>query len=270
MNFYGKLDHAWRENNSLVCVGLDPDLDRIPPHLKSLPHAVYDFNKQIIDATADLVCAYKLQIAYYAGYAIEDQLTQTIKYLAENYPRLLIILDAKRNDIGATAVMYAKEAFDRYRADAVTVNPYLGGDSLQPFLNRKEKGTIILCRTSNPGGDDLQHREIDGRPLYQIVAEMAVKDWNQNENVALVVGATYPRELGEVRRIVGSIPLLVPGIGAQKGDLEAAVKNGLADDGAGMVINSSRGIIYAGDGPDFAQAARKATQKLREAINQYR
>ena len=270
MSFYCKLDNAWRERNSLVWVGLDPDLEKIPHHLKSRPHPVFDFNKQIIDATADLACAYKLQIAYYAGYAIEDQLTQTIKHLAGNYPHLPIILDAKRNDIGATAEMYAKEAFDRYCADAVTVNPYLGGDALLPFLNRKDKGTIILCRTSNPGGKDLQHRVVDGRPLYQIVAEMAVEDWNENENVALVVGATYPRELGEVRKIVGSMPLLVPGIGVQKGDLEGAVKNGLADNNAGMIINSSRGIIYAGDGPDFAQDARKATEELRDAINQYR
>ena len=270
MNFYRKLDRAWRKNNSLVCVGLDPDLDKIPRHLKSLPQAVYKFNRQIIAATADLVCAYKLQIAYYAAHAIEDQLMQTIAHLAGNYPHLLIILDAKRNDIGATAEMYAKEVFDRYHADAATVNPYLGGDSLQPFLNRKDKGTIILCRTSNPGGSDLQHREVDGCPLYQIVAEMAVKEWNENENVALVVGATYPQELGEVRKIVGSVPLLVPGIGAQKGDLEGAVKNGITESGAGMVINSSRGIIYADDGPSFAQAARNATQKLRDAINQYR
>ena len=270
MNFYCKLDNAWRENNSLVCVGLDPDLDKIPQHLMSRPHPVFDFNKQIIDATADLACAYKLQIAYYAGYAIEDQLTLTIKHLAGNYPYLPILLDAKRNDIGATAEMYAKEAFDRYSADAVTVNPYLGGDALLPFLKRKEKGTIILCRTSNPGGNDLQHLVVAGRPLYQVVAEMAVTDWNENKNVALVVGATYPRELGEVRKIVGSMPLLVPGIGAQKGDLEGAVKNGLADNGAGMIINSSRGIIYAGDGLDFAQDARKATEGLRDAINQYR
>ena len=270
MNFYHKLEKAWREKDSLVCVGLDPDIEKIPHHLKSHPRAIFDFNKQIIDATADLTCAYKLQIAYYAAYAIENQLTLTIKHILDNYPHLPIILDAKRNDIGSTAKMYAKEAFERYSADAVTVNPYLGGDALLPFLKNKDKGTIILCRTSNPGGNDLQHRKVDGRPLYQIVAEMAVKNWNGNRNVALVVGATYPIELGEVRQIVGAMPLLVPGIGAQKGDLKRTLQKGLTSNGTGMIINSSRGIIYAGDGPDFAQAARKATQELRSSINHYR
>ncbi len=267
MNFYNKLDRAWSDSNSLVCVGLDTDLDKIPGHLKALPHPVYEFNKQIIAATADLVCAYKLQIAYYNGQAIEDQLRQTINYLAGDYPHLPIILDAKRNDIGNTAAMYAKEAFDRYDADAVTVNPYLGGDSLQPFLERKDKGTIILCRTSNPGGNDLQNLEMNGCPLYQIVAETAARKWNANANIALVVGATYPHELGKVRSIVGSMPLLVPGVGAQGGDVDTFVKIGLSENGTGMIINSSRGIIYAGEGMDFAGAARNAALELRDAIN---
>lgn len=270
MTFYAKLQAAWKKNNSLVCVGLDPDLKRIPEHLRGEAFPVFAFNRGIIDATCDLVCAYKPQIAYYAGQGMEDQLMMTIRHMREHCPEVPVILDAKRGDIGSTAEMYAREAFDRYEADAVTVNPYMGGDTLEPFLSRAEKGTVVLCRTSNPGAGDLQDLEVEGRKLYQIVAEKAARDWNGNRNIALVVGATYPEELAEVREIIGDVPLLVPGIGAQGGDIKAAVTNGRTTDGTGMMINSSRGIIYAGSGEDYADAARAATLELRDAINCFR
>jgi orotidine-5'-phosphate decarboxylase len=194
----------------------------------------------------------------------------TIDHIHQNHPGIPVILDAKRGDIGSTAEKYAEELFDRYGADAVTVNPYMGGDTLKPFLNRKERGVIILCRTSNPGARDIQDLEVGGRKLYQIIADKAKNEWNGNGNVVLVVGATFPTELKEIRSIVGDMPLLVPGIGAQGGDVEAAVTNGKTAGGVGMIINSSRGIIYAGTGKDFAEAARGATLSLRDEINRYR
>ncbi|HET6655413.1 MAG TPA: orotidine-5'-phosphate decarboxylase, partial [Gammaproteobacteria bacterium] len=226
MTFIEKLKQAWANQNSLLCVGLDPALDRIPAHLRDGDRPLFSFNKAIIDATAEFACAFKPQIAYYAGAGAEAELERTIAYIHEAHPDLPVILDAKRGDIGATAEQYAREAFDRYKADAVTVNPYMGGDTLQPFLTRADKGTIILCRTSNPGAADIQNFESDGKKLYQHVAEMAATGWNANQNVLLVVGATYPSELGEVRAIVGDMPLLVPGIGAQGGDIEQCMSNG--------------------------------------------
>ena len=191
----------------------------------------------------------------------------TMRYLKEHHPEIPVILDAKRGDIGSTAAMYAREAFDRYGADAVTVNPYLGGDSLGPFLEWSDKGVFILCRTSNPGGMELQNLQVDGRKIYQIVAEKAACDWNGNGNVGLVAGATYPRELAQIREAVGDMPLLVPGVGAQGGDIGQVVEVGLNSRGTGMIINSARGILYAGNDRDFAQAARAETIKLRDAIN---
>ncbi|MBW2066169.1 MAG: orotidine-5'-phosphate decarboxylase [Deltaproteobacteria bacterium] len=270
MSFYETLKQIWSKNDSLVCVGLDPDLSRIPGHLFETKNPIFEFNRAIIDATADLVCAYKPQFAHYAAEGAEAQLAMTIDYIHEAYPGVPVILDAKRGDIGSTAKMYAKEAFDRYRADAVTVNPFLGGDSLTPFLENKDKGVVLLCRTSNPGARDIQDLEVNGRKLYQVIAHKASYEWNYNSNVLLVVGATYPEELKEIRYIVGDMPLLVPGIGAQGGDIEAAVRNGLDSNGAGMIINSSRGIIYAGTGPAFALAAREATEALRNEINRFR
>jgi orotidine-5'-phosphate decarboxylase len=224
----------------------------------------------LIEATADLVCAYKPQIAHYAALGVEAELCATIQYINTNYPAIPVILDAKRGDIGSTAEKYALEAFARYQADAVTVNPYLGGDSLVPFLAYAEKGVVILCRTSNPGGGDLQGLEIDGEALYLKLARLAATSWNKNRNILLVVGATWPDELARVREVVGDIPLLVPGIGAQGGDLEAVLKAGLDPQRRGLIINSSRGIIYAGSGDNFAGAARQAAQELRDAINCYR
>ena len=270
MDFIKAIEAAWEKNNSLVCVGLDSDLDRIPAHLRERNAPLFEFNKAIVEATADLVCAYKPQIAYYAASGSEHELEMTIEHIHESHPGIPVILDSKRGDIGATAKMYAREIFDRFKADAVTVNPYMGSDTLEPFLAHKQKGVIILCRTSNPGARDIQDLEVNGKKLYQIIAEMAKEKWNYNGNALLVVGATYPKELKEIRLIVGDMPLLVPGIGAQGGDVERAVTNGKNSKGTGMIINSSRGIIYASKGDDFAEAARTAALMLRDEINRYR
>lgn len=270
MSFYQKLAIASSQNNSLICIGLDLDPERMPDHLRATKEGCFDFNRQIIDATADLVCAYKPQIAYYAAYSMEAQLLQTIDYLKDNYPHIPIILDAKRGDIDSTAKMYAREAFVRYQADAVTVNPYLGGDTLQPFFNYKEHGVFILCRTSNPGSGEFQTLSLEGKTLFVRVAEKAAKEWNKNKNIGLVVGATYPQDLAVVREVVGPMPLLIPGVGTQGGDIEAVMKNGLLPDKTGLVINASRSILYASQGTDFANAARMAAQKLKEAINRLR
>jgi len=270
MTFIEQINQVMDKNRSLVCVGLDTDPHKIPDHLIDATYPVFEFNKAIIDATADLVCAYKPQIAYYAAYGTEDQLKMTIDYIHETCPGISVILDAKRNDIGSTAAMYAKEAFERYASDAVTVTPYLGSDGLTPFLGYKDKGTIILCRTSNPSAVDIQDQVVAHEKLYRIVARLATEKWNRNQNIGLVVGATYPAELKAVREIVGEIPFLVPGIGAQGGDVEQAITNGLDSRQKGMIINSSRGIIYAGSGKDFADAARAETNKLKDQINKYR
>lgn len=265
--FITQLERRWDASNSLVCVGLDPEIERFPAHIAASPSPIFQFNKAIVDATADLVCAYKPQFAHYAAYEAEDQLERTIDYIHRTHPGIPVILDSKRGDVGNTAERYAIEAFERYHADAVTVSPYLGGDSLEPFLEYQDKGVIILCRTSNPGAGDLQDLEIGGRRLFHIVADLAARRWNARGNCLLVVGATYPQELAQVREIVGSMPLLVPGVGAQGGDVAQAVQNGQTVAGSGLVISSSRGILYASSGEDFASAAREATQKLRDQIN---
>jgi orotidine-5'-phosphate decarboxylase len=273
MTFMRTLSAAWQRNSSLVCVGLDPEPARFPAALRDTPDAIFAFCCAIVDATADLVCCFKPQIAYFAAHRAEEQLERLIAHIHAQHAGVPVILDAKRGDIGSTAQHYAAEAFDRYGADAVTVNPYLGRDSIQPFLERADKGVIVLCHTSNPGARDLQELVLadDGRKLYQYVAQRVAHDWNAHGNCALVVGATYPRELAEVRRIVGDdVPLLIPGIGAQGGDVAAVVHNGKNAEGAGLIISSSRAILYAGDGPDFAQDARAATQSLRDEINRYR
>jgi orotidine-5'-phosphate decarboxylase len=265
--FRSLLERAWEENDSLVCVGLDPEIERFPAHIRAEASPIFQFNRAIIEATADLVCAYKPQFAHYAAYEAEDQLERTIEYIHRVHPGVPVILDAKRGDIGNTAERYAIEAFERYGADAVTVNPYLGGDSLEPFLRRSERGILVLCRTSNPGAGDLQDLLVGGRPLYLVVAELAARRWNARDNCLLVVGATYPRELAEVRALVGDMPLLVPGVGAQGGDVEQVVANGCTRSGTGLIISSSRAILYASAGEDFAAAARAATASLRETIN---
>ena len=265
--FIEQLQRAWDSNDSLVCVGLDPEIERFPAQFAEQPSPIFQFNKAIIDATADLVCAYKPQFAHYAAYEAEDQLERTIDYIHRSYPGIPVILDSKRGDVGNTAERYAIEAFERYHADAVTVSPYLGGDSMEPFLKYEDKGVIILCRTSNPGAGDLQDLEIGGRRLFHVVADLAARRWNTRGNCMLVVGATYPRELAEVREIVGNMPFLVPGVGAQGGDVAQAVQSGQTAAGAGLVVSSSRGILYASSGENFASAAREATVKLRDQIN---
>lgn len=265
--FLKRLDAAMTSTQSLVCVGLDPEIEKFPVHLRHQKHAILEFNRAIIDATADLACAYKPQIAHYAAVSAEDQLLETIRYIRDRAPGIQVILDSKRGDIGSTAEKYTREAFERYGADAVTINPYLGRDSAEPFLEYADKGVVVLCRTSNAGARELQDLDVGGRKLYQLVAEKVAKEWNSRGNCLLVVGATYPDELADIRKITGDMTFLVPGIGAQGGDIEKAVRNGRRADGRGLVINSSRGILYASQGEDFATAARRATLELRDAVN---
>lgn len=264
MGFHEQLRRSWAVSNSLLCVGLDPDPARFPTVLDSLPDAVFRFCKEIVDATADLVCAFKPQIAYFASQREEDALERVCSYILEEYPDVTLILDAKRGDIGSTAEHYAREAFGRYRAHAVTVNPYLGADSVVPYFAHGG-GVIALCRTSNPGGDDLQALDVDGRPLYLRVADMVAGEWAQHGDCGLVVGATYPDELRNVRSAVGDLPILVPGLGQQGGDPRAAVAAGAGSDGRGLMISASRSIIYASSGDDFAEAARRAASESRLA-----
>ncbi|MDR0702086.1 MAG: orotidine-5'-phosphate decarboxylase [Azoarcus sp.] len=267
MDFVAALRAAWRERDSLLCVGLDPDPARFPASLAGRPDAVFAFCRAIVDATADLVCAFKPQIAYFAARRAEDQLEALIAHIHARHPGVPVILDAKRGDIGSTAGQYAEEAFARYRADAVTVNPYMGRDSVEPYLAWRGKGVILLCRTSNPGGADLQNLDVGGEKLYERVARLVATEWNSGNNCALVVGATFPAEIACVRALAGDMPLLVPGIGAQGGDIAATVAAGQTADGAGLAINSSRAILYASAGEDFADAARRAALAMREAIN---
>jgi len=270
MTFMENLRSAWQRNDSLVCVGLDPEPARFPAQFATDPDAVFHFCRAIVDATADLVCCFKPQIAHFAALRAEGALERLIAHIHDAHPGVPVILDAKRGDIGSTAQNYVSEAFDRYCADAVTLNPYLGKDSIQPFLDRADKGVILLCRTSNPGGADFQNLDCCGLPLYLRVAQTIARDWNGNGNCALVTGATWPEELGQVRARVGNMPLLVPGIGAQGGDIAAVMQQGQTADGAGLIINSSRAILYASSGDDFAEAARQATLALRDEINRHR
>jgi orotidine-5'-phosphate decarboxylase len=265
--FVVDLANAWERNDSLLCVGLDPEIERFPRTILADASPIFQFNKAVIDATADLVCAYKPQFAHYASYEAEDQLERTIEYIHRTYPGIPVIFDGKRGDIGHTAERYAIEAFERYGADAVTVNPYLGTDALEPFLARGDKGVIVLCRTSNPCAGDLQDLETPRGKLYQVVADLAATRWNARGNCLLVVGATYPRELAEVRARVGDMALLVPGVGAQQGDVAQVVQNGRTSAGTGLIISSSRAILYASAGADFAGAAREVAHRLRTAIN---
>ncbi len=271
MNFMQGLRTRWSDADTLLCVGLDPDPARFPATLRDANDAVFAFCRTIVDATAPYVCAFKPQIAHFAALRAEDALERLIAHIHEVHPGIPVILDAKRGDIGSTAERYAAEAFDRYDADAVTANPYLGRDSVQPFLDRTDKGVILLCRTSNPGARDLQDLHLDsGRMLYQHVADTIARDWNDNGNCALVVGATYPQELADVRGRIGDMPLLVPGIGAQGGDVQAVVRSGATADGTGLMISSSRAILYAGSDTDFAASAARAADDLRTVINRYR
>ncbi|MDR2366269.1 MAG: orotidine-5'-phosphate decarboxylase [Zoogloeaceae bacterium] len=270
MTFIETLAAAWTRNDSLLCVGLDPDPAKFPAALAGRDEAIFEFCRDIVDAAADLVCAFKPQIAHFAAHRAEDQLEALIAHIHAAHPDIPVILDAKRGDIGSTAERYALEAFARYRADAVTVNPYLGRDSLEPYLAWRDKGVILLCRTSNPGGGDLQTLDVGGgEKLFERVARLAVR-WNASGQCALVVGATFPADLARARDLAGDMPILVPGIGAQGGDIAATVKAGMTQTGAGLIISSSRAILYAGKGEDYAQAARRTAEGMRNAINDQR
>lgn len=272
--FMQALRARWQSADTLVCVGLDPEPAKFPARFANDPDAVFAFCRDIANATAEYACAFKPQIAHFAALGAEDALQRLIAHLHATHPGVPVILDAKRGDIGSTAQRYVAEAFERFGADAVTVNPYLGRDSVQPFLDRSDKGVVILCRTSNPGAADLQDLPVAHagatRPLYQHVAETIARDWNDHGNVSLVVGATWPEQLREVRAIVGDMPFLVPGVGAQGGDVEAVVTHAKTADGIGLMVSSSRAILYASNGDDYADAAAREARTLRDAINRVR
>lgn len=275
MGFLDRVQAAMEINNTLLCVGLDPSPERFPASVQGMEKPILEFNKAIIDATAELVCCYKPQAAYYHACGAEDQLAMTIDYIRTQYPAIPVILDSKRGDIGSTASQYAIEAFERYQADAVTVNPYMGIDTVEPFSSYADKGTVVLCRTSNPGAAAIQNLPVqqasgDSAMLYEVIARMCQEQWNKHNNILLVVGATNPTELKRIREITGDMTFLVPGLGAQGGDVEATVNNGLNSAGKGIIVNSSRGIIYASGGDDFAEAARNAAMELRDQVNRYR
>ena len=274
MSFMQALRTRWQQANSLVCVGLDPEPAKFPATFANDPDAIFDFCRDIVDATAAYVCCFKPQIAHFAARRAEGALERLIAHIHAAHPGIPVILDAKRGDIGSTAEHYAAEAFDRYGADAVTLNPYMGRDSAAPFIARNDRGCVFLCHTSNPGARDFQELIVPngsgGEPLYQHVARSIANEWNGDGNCALVVGATFPEELKAIRAIVGEMPLLIPGIGAQGGDVKAVVKNGKTADGSGLMINSSRGILYASNGADYAEAAADAARALRDEINRWR
>jgi orotidine-5'-phosphate decarboxylase len=269
MTFLEMLLDAQRRNASMLCVGLDPEPSRFPGALKGDASRIYDFCARIADATADLAIAFKPQIAYFAAHRAEGQLEQLMEHLRRNIPHVPVILDAKRGDIGSTAEQYAREAFERYGADAVTLSPFMGFDSVQPYLKHEGKGAFLLCRTSNPGGDDLQSQRLSSVPgeplLYEHVARLAQGPWNLNGQLGLVVGATYPAEIERVRQVAPHVPLLIPGVGAQGGDAVATVKAGWRAD-APIAVNSSRAILYASSGEDFEQAARREAMKTRDVL----
>ena len=267
MHFNALLSQASHGHRSLLCVGLDPDPARFPAGMKGDSRRIFDFCARIVDATKDLVNAFKPQIAYFAAHRAEDQLEQLMAYMKRVAPGVPIILDAKRGDIGSTAEQYAREAFERYQADAVTLSPYMGFDSIEPYLKYEGKGLILLCRTSNPGGSDLQCETLaSGDRLFEQVAKLAAGRWNRDQRLGLVVGATFPSELARVRELAPTLPLLIPGVGAQGGDAAATVKAAWRPDGP-IIVNSSRAVLYAGDGEDFAQKARQVAVATRDALN---
>ena len=274
MTFLEQLQGAERQNGSLLCVGLDPEPSKFPASLKGDASKIYDFCAQIVDATADLAISFKPQIAYFAAHRAEDQLEKLMAHMRSTAPHVPVILDAKRGDIGATAEQYAIEAFERYGADAVTLSPFMGFDSVQPYLKHHGKGAFLLCRTSNPGGDDLQNQRlasVEGQPLlYEHIAKLAQGPWNVNGQLGLVVGATYPVEIERVRSLAPTLPLLIPGVGAQGGDAVATIKAGYRQSqgvtSGAVIVSSSRAILYASSGPDFAQAARNEAMRTRDVL----
>jgi orotidine-5'-phosphate decarboxylase len=274
MTFLEQLQQAESRNQSMLCVGLDPEPSKFPTHIKGDASKIYDFCAAIVDATADLVISFKPQIAYFHAHRAEDQLEKLMQHMRRTAPHVPIILDAKRGDIGSTAAQYAIEAFERYGADAVTLSPFMGFDSVQPYLAYHGKGAFLLCRTSNPGGDDFQAQRLSsvaGEPLlYEHIAKLAQGEWNTNGQLGLVVGATYPNEIERVRQVAPHVPLLIPGVGAQGGDAVATVKAGwkAVDDQttAPIIVNSSRAVLYASNGADFAAAARKVAMQTRDVL----
>lgn len=271
MHFLPRLEYAWQTQQSMLCVGLDPDLNRLPEPLKALAAedpltAVEQFCQGIMQATAPFCAAFKPQIAYFASIRAEPVLDRLSVFARDHFPHHIWLLDAKRGDIGSTAEHYAREAFDRYLADAVTVSPYMGTDSIAPYLKYESRGIFALCRTSNPGGDDFQMLSTQQHPLYLEVARRAAESWNQHGQVGLVVGATYPKEIAAIRHVAPTLPLLIPGVGAQGGDLIATVKAGRTESG-GMLINSSRAILYASSAADWQSVAAKIAQETKDSIN---
>ena len=265
VTFSEKLSHSFDGQRALMCIGLDPNLERFPDDIRDAGRPLLAFNKRVIDATRGFCRAYKLQAAFYNGQRAEADLEDSIRYLREAVPDALVILDAKRGDVEHTARMYAREAFDRYRADAVTVNPFLGLDGIRPFLEREESGAILLCKTSNPGSGFLQDKLADNAPLYEAIAQAAEEIARERPNVMLVVGATYPRELGRIRKIAPSVPFLVPGVGSQDGDLDSCLRHGLSSSQKpSLLVSASRSIIYAGE--SAADAIRNAAQDLQDRI----
>lgn len=270
MNFQQKLKNIIKKNNSLLCIGLDPELEKLPKHLLNSADPIFEFNKEIIDQTADLVCAYKPNIAFYEAYGIEGlkSLKKTVDYLKQKYHKIPIILDAKRGDIGNTAKMYAKAIFEYWDVDATTVYPYLGLDSVLPFFQYKDKCTILLVRTSNPDAKTFQDQKVNGEPLYIRIAKK-IKEW-RFDNIGLFVGATYPEELKKIRKLFPNSPFLTAGLGAQGAQSEKAVKAGVDKNGENLICNNSREIIYAGNDKDFAKKSAQKAQKIRDIINSYK
>jgi orotidine-5'-phosphate decarboxylase len=271
MKFTEQLANAERQNHSLLCVGLDPEPAKFPGAMKGDASRIFDFCAAIVDATKDLVIAFKPQIAYFAANRAEDQLERLMAHIKQVAPDVPVILDAKRGDIGSTAEQYAREAFERYQADAVTLSPFMGFDSIEPYLRYPDKGAILLCRTSNPGGDDFQSQRLtgtNGMPdelLYERIARLAQGEWNRNGQLGLVVGATYPAEIARVRELAPSLPLLIPGVGAQGGDAQATLRAGRPG-AAPIIVNSSRAVLYASAGDDFAAAARRVALETRALL----
>ncbi len=274
-DFRAQLVAAQAANGSMLCVGLDPEPAKFPGAWKDDPARIFEFCAGIVDATNDLVCAFKPQIAYFAAQRAEDQLERLIAHIQAVAPGVPVILDAKRGDIGSTAEQYAREAFERYRADAVTLSPFLGLDSIEPYMKWTGKGLILLCRTSNPGGSDLQAQRLEGGSLlYEHIARLAAGEWNRGGQIGLVVGATFPAEVARVRELAPMLPLLIPGIGAQGGDAEATVRAGWRPAGP-IVVSSSRAVLYAGTAGEralatYAEAARAAALATRAQLQQAR
>lgn len=273
MNFLQKLDIAVEKNNSLLCVGLDPDNSKIPEKFKSIDNGVFEFLKSIVDSTSDLVCAYKPNSAFFEenGSVGIKSLEEICDYINSTYPEIPIIYDCKRGDIGNTNKAYAVSAFEKLKVDAVTLHPYFGKESLAPFLEYRDKGQIILIKSSNQGSNEIQNLDLGGKQLYEFIAEKVVNDWNENNNCLLMIGATYPEEMATVRKIAGDdIQFLVPGVGAQSGNIEKMLSAGLNSAKKGLIVSSSREILYANNGEDFANAAREAAVELKNKINSYR